>query len=143
MEFFATASVPARASDLQRHIRIDTLPDLCRSMEAVLSNEGKWGAVYCVWGEFRVHREVIRDGVRFTLPGCPNAVQWTITADNRAQAGTVLIHATINQPDHDEDFVESLEQFVADWKNGLETRLAAVRARSAPKIGEPSMPWFG
>jgi hypothetical protein len=143
MEFFAIAAAPIAVSDLHKHIRVDTLADLCASIDKVISHEGNRGEIYCVWGEFRVHREMLRDGVRFTLPGCRNGVQWTITADNREKTGTVVVHCTINQRQHDADFVESLEQFVADWKHGLEHELARVRAATAPKVGQESMPWFG
>ena len=118
MEFFASAPVRLRAEDLQRHLRIDNLPQWCASIDKVLSHEGDRGDIYCTWGEMRIRRDVIRDGVRFTLPACVNAVQWTITADNG-----VTVHCTSNRPTHDPDFVESLEQFVADWKSGLETGL--------------------
>ena len=84
MEFYATAPVRLRAEDLQRHLRIDTLPQWCASIDKVLAHEGDRGNIYSVWGEFRIRREVIRDGVRFSLPGCPNARQWTVTAANGA-----------------------------------------------------------
>ncbi|PKM42683.1 MAG: hypothetical protein CVV05_16945 [Gammaproteobacteria bacterium HGW-Gammaproteobacteria-1] len=127
MEFFATTAVRLRAEDLQRHLRIDNLPQWCASIDKVLSHEGDRGDIYCVWGEMRVRRDVIRDGVRFMLPACINAVQWTVTAEG---SGGVTVHCTSNRPDHEADFVESLEQFVADWKSGLENGLQ----RSAPDV---------
>ena len=54
-----------------------TVVDLLRwyaSIERALADHGASGEIYTVWGRFRVHREEIRDGVRFTLPGCPNAL---------------------------------------------------------------------
>jgi len=143
MEFFAIASVPARVSDLQRHVRIATLPRLCASVDKVMSHEGERGQIYCVWGEFTIHREMVRDGVRFSLPSCRNGVQWTVTTGSAADSGKVVIHCTVNQRQVDPDFVESLEQFAADWKAGLEGELASLRAESAPKAGVQSMPWFG
>ena len=90
------------------------------------------GDIYCVWGEFRVHRELIYDGIRFTLPNCKNGVQWTVTP-NPANMAQVMIHCTINRPTQDADFVESLEIFVNDWRAGLED----WPIRRAAKLNKP------
>jgi hypothetical protein len=74
------------------------------------------GEIYCLWGQFEVRREPIRDGVRFTLPGCPNALAWTVTAESES----VLVHCTIKRTEHDPDFIESIETFIEDWQAGLE-----------------------
>ena len=120
MEFFATASISASVNDLQRRMTISDLPRWCVSIQTVLSDEGSRGEIYCVWGEFRVHREQIRDGVRFTLPGCPNALQWTVTTGQLPNPQHCVIHLTINRTEHDQDFIDSNQQFVDDWKAGLE-----------------------
>jgi hypothetical protein len=60
--------------------------------------------------------EPIRDGVRFTLPGRPNALAWTVTAKSEG----VLVHCTISRTEHDPDFIESIETFVEDWQAGLD-----------------------
>ena len=145
MEFFAHARVPFSVNGLQQFVRIDTLPEWCASVDRVLEHDGDRGSIYCVWGEFRVHREMIRDGVRFTLPGCPNALQWTVTADDIG-GGRVVVHLTINRAEHDADFVASMEQFVADFCAGLERHvpeiLKAQRDQAAAEKPE-GMPWFG
>jgi hypothetical protein len=120
MEFYATAEVRTDALELQRRLSIATLPQWCASIDTVLSDEGSRGEVYCVWGAFRVHREDLRDGVRFTLPGCPNALQWTVTTGQPPGPHNVIIHLTINRAEHDADFIASNAQFVADWRAGLE-----------------------
>ncbi len=122
MEFFATADLHVRPERLQRRLVLASLPRWCASIEKVLSAKGERGEIYCVWGTFRVHREVIRNGVRFTMPGCPNALQWTVTADRDGHG--VTVHCTIDRREHDADFVESLELFVQEWKEGLEKGLA-------------------
>jgi hypothetical protein len=119
MEFYAVAEVDSSPIMIQRDISISKLAEHCASIDKVLSAEGDSGAIYCIWGEFKVHRELIRQGVRFTLPGCPNALQWTITSVTDGKK-LVRVHLTIDRPEHDPDFVESLEQFVSDWKQGLE-----------------------
>ena len=126
---------------IQRTIQISNLAEMCSSVDKVINQQGDRGEIYCIWGEFKVHRELIRQGVRFTLPGCPNAVQWTITAAVD-EPGCVRIHGTIDRPQHDPDFVDSLQQFVDDFKQALESGKAAgckVSARPAADC----LPIFG
>jgi len=120
MEFFATATVRTDVLELQRRLSISDFPRWCASVSEVFSDEGTRGEIYCVWGRFRVHREDIRDGVRFTLPGCPNALQWTVTTGQSPEPNKVVVHLTINRCEHAPDFVESNQQFVADWVSGLQ-----------------------
>lgn len=120
MEFFATADIPATVADLQDRLSITALPRWCASVGEVFSDAGSTGEIYCVWGQFRVNREEIRDGVRFTLPGCPNVLQWTVTTGQPPDPDRVVIHLTINRTEHDPDFVESNRQFVEDWRAGME-----------------------
>ncbi len=120
MEFFAVAAIPASVSELQQHLAISSLPNWCASIDKVLSDEVSCGKIYCLWGTFRVHREEIRDGVRFTLPDCPNALQWTVTTGQLPQPQHIVIHLTINRSEHDQDFIDSNRQFVDDWKTGIE-----------------------
>ena len=121
MEFFATADVRASVAELQRRLTITDLSHWCASISEVFNDVGAYGEIYCVWGQFRVNREMIRDGVRFTLPGCPNALQWTVTTGQPPEPEKVVIHLTINRTEHDPDFIDSNRQFVTDWQAGLET----------------------
>ncbi|WP_462321286.1 hypothetical protein [Halochromatium sp.] len=118
MEFFATAQARLGAEQLQHELTGQRLPELCESIDQVLHWDAALdtGEIYCLWGQFKVNRECTRDGVRFTLPGCPNALAWTVTA---AADGT-LVHCTINRSEHEPDFIESIEEFVADWAQGLQ-----------------------
>ena len=143
MEFFAYAEVPLSVIDLQRHIRIENLPEWCASINQVLSHSGEKGRIYCVWGEFAIHHETIRDGVRFTLPGCPNALQWSITVDDRSKTDTVTVHCTINQVEHDQDFVNSLQEFVEEWREGLYTGRKRIQAAINNKPKVSCAPWYG
>lgn len=120
MEFLATIIIPASASDLQRRLTISKLPHWCASIEKVLSDAKSSGEIYCVWGTFRVQREELSHGVRFSLPGCSNALQWTVTTDHQPNPQHTVIHLSINRTEQDPDFVGSIRQFVADWKAGLE-----------------------
>ncbi|WP_295540102.1 hypothetical protein [uncultured Thiohalocapsa sp.] len=127
MEFFSTLAAEATAADLQRHLTIGTLAEHCASIDAVLRADGEDGEIWCLWGQFQVHRECIRGGVRFTLPHCPNALAWTVTAGDETPA-PVVVHCTINRTEHEPDFIESIELFVDDWRTGLQ-RLADAAQR--------------
>ncbi|MFO8152333.1 hypothetical protein [Thioalkalivibrio sp.] len=125
MEFFATVPIGADAGVLQRQVTVERLPEWCASIDTVLELSDESGRIYCVWGEFAVSRETIRGGVRFSLPGCPNALAWTITTGLPPDPGAVVIHCTINRQEHDPDFIETIEEFVDDWRQGLEAGLKA------------------
>lgn len=120
MEFYAAAAVRTDAQELKRRLTIATLPQWCASIDAVLAAADARGEIFCVWGTFRVHREELADGVRFTLPGCPNALQWTVTTGQPPDPRQVVVHLTINRTEHDAVFVASNRQFVDDWRAGLE-----------------------
>lgn len=137
MEFFAEADVRVREGDLHRSLRIDNLPQWCASIDKVLSHQGDRGDIYCIWGQFRVHREILRDGVRFTLPSCPNALQWTVTL---SAPGKVQVHCTLSRAEADPEFVESIVQFVADWQRSLVAGDGFKPARPTPGT---CTPWYG
>jgi hypothetical protein len=121
MEFYAMTDIPIAATDLQRRLTIIELPRWCASIQEVLSDATTNGEIFCVWGTFRINREDIRGGVRFTLPACANVLQWTVTTELPPDPRQTVIHLTINRPEQDQDFVETIQQFVDDWKTGLET----------------------
>lgn len=118
MEFYRHINKSITSGKLQSALTISDLPKYCASIYEVMHDDGDHGEINCVWGVFNVHREMIQDGVRFTLPGCPNAVAWTVTADKNT--GEIVVHLTINKKQHDPDFIESIEEFVEGWKVGLE-----------------------
>ncbi|PLY14563.1 MAG: hypothetical protein C0631_10695 [Sedimenticola sp.] len=120
MEFYRELTTAVDAGHLQRCLTIGSLARYCGSIDRVLVDDSEQGEIYCLWGQFRVNRERIRNGLRFTLPDCPNALVWTLTVHSQTRVeGQLRIHCTINQPDHDPDFIESIEQFVSDWQRGL------------------------
>lgn len=119
MEFFASVRTAMDADALFNRLTVENLPQWCAGIDAVLEHAGDEGRIYCLWGEFTVRRERIRGGVRFTLPGCPNALAWTITTGLPPDPENVVIHCTINRSFHDPGFIESIESFVADWAVGL------------------------
>ena len=123
MEFFAIVSRQTNADTLQARLDIASLPSRCASITRVLSHDGDTGEIDSVWGQFSVRRELIRGGVRFSLPNCPNALAWTITTGFPPAPDKIVIHCTINRREHDADFIATLGQFVEDWRLGLNARL--------------------
>ena len=120
MEFISTTILPATPADLQRRLTIDALPRWCASIEKILRDDSSSGEIYSVWGVFDINREVLRNGVRFSLSSCPMALQWSVTTGHQPNPQHTVIHITINRTEQDKDFVESLRKFVDDWKAGLE-----------------------
>jgi hypothetical protein len=117
MEFFREVAVThCDVDELQAKLTIATLPDFCSSIDNVLSADQGNGEIYCLWGAFNIRRDPIRQGVRFSLLNCPHALAWTVTckAENK-----LLIHCTIDDREVDEEFAESIHQFVDDWETGL------------------------
>ena len=118
MEFFSELDDSLLDGDrLKALLSIARLPDLCASISSVLVDQIDSGRIYCVWGEFAVNREELKHGVRFTLPGCPNALAWSVTTDPGCTR--TVVHCSINKTEHDEDFIETIREFVRDWVNGL------------------------
>lgn len=141
MELFAIAAVSPPAETLQDRLTVAALPRLCAEITAVERDGGTDGDILCPWGAFRVERQAIRGGVRFTLPGCANALALTVTTGFPPAPDQVVIHCTINRLAEtlDPDFRDSLEDFVAAWKDGLEAAFAspapAPAASPAPGAG--------
>lgn len=122
MEFFREIDYPDMdISRLQTLLTIRSLPTLCKSIDRVISDNGNDGEIYTVWGQFIVRREILKHGVRFTLPYCPNAFVWTIGYNE--QNREIVIHCTIDRREHDQDFIDSIHQFMDDWVEGLGTAL--------------------
>ena len=125
VEFFAIADIETKPEILQE-LTVHKLNQYCADIDKVLHIENDNSAdVYCVWGEFTVHRQVINGGVRFSLPDRPNASAWTITTGFEPEPKKVVIHGTINRTEHDADFIESIQLFIHSWKVGLENNLAS------------------
>jgi hypothetical protein len=127
MEFFQQIDNPALdAQRLKAQLTVGALPALCRSIDRVLTDNLTDGVIYCLWGQFRVNREELQQGIRFSMPDCPNALAWTVTVNSVNDP--VVVHCTINKFSHDDDFIESIQQFVHDWSVGIAT-LAADQGR--------------
>lgn len=123
MEFFRIIEKPQfTVSKLHDLISIGRLSELCDSIDKVLSDRNSEGEIYCIWGQFNIRRDLLESGVRFSLLNCLHALAWTVTYD--AEREVVTVHCTIDKQEHDADFVESIEQFVDDWRDGLQKAIA-------------------
>ena len=121
MEFYKYANVDIDVDRLQEIVTIHNLTQLCDSIYDIIQDDITKGKIYCIWGHFKINKEIIKNGVRFTLPNCPNALAWTITKEHVGENDEILIHCTINRSEHEPEFIQSLEQFISDWKIGLES----------------------
>lgn len=126
MEFFRMIDVAASEEEIQKKITIGKLDYYCPAIEEVFVDEGSTGRAYTLWGDFKINREPIKGGVRFTFPECPNMLAWTITTGYDPNPDGIVFHCTIARTEQDPDFVESLDEFADDWKSGLTERFAGV-----------------
>jgi len=122
MEFLETTTIPATETDLKSRLKISELPFWCASIDKVLVDLKTSGEIYCLWGVFDIQREELLHGVRFTLPGCPYAMQWTVTTGHNPNPLHTVIHLTTNRTEHEAEFVDTIKQFMQDWKTGLTSR---------------------
>lgn len=125
MEFYGIADVRMSVGDIQRQIVVANLHEWCESIVQTHNDHSNKGKISCLSGDFIVHRELLSEGLRFSMPGGPHALQWTITT---LGVEGVLVHCTINAGQAEAGLVDKLEHFVANWRAGLEDwpiRLAA------------------
>lgn len=143
MEFFATANAHMSPTDLQRFIRIKNIPEWCASIDKVSSQSADKGSMSWAGHEHVIHQEIIRNGIHFTLPGSEDVVQWSITAEPESKYGKVTIHCTVNRTELDPAHQQVLQQFVDDWKTGLENGWARIKAELGKKPKLECAPWYG
>ena len=126
MELYTHARVPWTANEIQDRVRLDTLCDLCPSIEELLSLDPQLerGEFFTVWGEFQVQREILIKGVRFTFPGCIHSLQWTVTS-HHYEENQILVHLTASHRELPDLVRESFDVFVEQWREGLEVAAAA------------------
>lgn len=122
MEFFGEVYSPdLDVLYLKNSVTIDDLPNLCTSISVITPRSENEANIYCIWGAFDVRREEIRHGVRFSLLDCPHALAWTITFDETSK--NIIIHCTIDKTETDTEFVDSINEFVMAWSDGIAARL--------------------
>jgi hypothetical protein len=117
MEFFE--EVKNNGVDVNRLkalLTIENLPKLCAFI-SVTDNQTTIGTIYCDWGQQTLSREEVKNGVRFSSLTCPDALTWSVTLQDNGK--TVLIHCATNKKQHDEEYIDSILEFMGDWSTGL------------------------
>lgn len=127
MEWFYPISPGIPEAAIAQHCTLANLPALCASVHAVpeVDADGRRATIECVWGVFTATVEPIRNGIRYALVTCPNALQWTATTRN----GITTLHLTINDAQPDPDFVETIREFMESFQARLPERLAKSEIR--------------
>lgn len=136
MEFFKLVDVATSQEEIQETLALNRMPEVCGLICKVQEKGEDRGDMSCLWGYYPVHRQNINGGVRFTLPTCPNAMAFTITTGYPPAPGQVVIHLTMSRTEHDPDFVETVEEFLDAWGEGLRRALSGEPA--ARPGGEPA-----
>ena len=115
MEFYEITHRNMDVEFIQQNLRIDNLNQYCKSINTIVSHHKETGEIYCLWGLFTVHRELIKKGIRISLLNCPNALTFTITNEG----DRIVLHCTINTPETDQEFEDSIKTFLSDLKAGI------------------------
>ena len=73
-----------------------------------------------IWGDFSLQRDLINGGLRYSLLECPNALVFTITTGYPPDPENIVFHLTVNRTELKPIFIEEIEEFINDWKTGIE-----------------------
>jgi hypothetical protein len=101
MEWFYRVQPPKSPEELALLCKLPNLTKQC-------------ARIGCVWGPFAISLTPIRNGARYALISCPNALRWAITTYN----GETLMHCSINQESTDPDFSASIREFKGNFRMG-------------------------
>jgi len=121
MEFFKIIEKQTSEENIQEKITPQNLENFTESMFLLEQLENDFSGA-TLWGEFLISYDKMKGGVRFALLDCPNALQWTITADFSAERNKIVLHATINQTQKPDEFIEEIEEFLMEWEAGLNSQ---------------------
>jgi hypothetical protein len=116
MEWMYRIEPAVEVARLEVLCALSALPALCADVYEVTESQlGERAEASCVWGVFDTRRSSIRNGVRYELLSCPNALQWTVTTCK----GETILHGSINQEAPDADFAETIHVFLDNFRKGL------------------------
>lgn len=118
MEFFRIIDKQTTEEQLQNKIHPKSIEEFTETMLFLENVENNFIGL-TLWGEFNISYDKINGGVRFALLDCPNALTWTITAGYPPKKDKIILHCTINRIQKPIEFIEEIEDFLAEWEEGL------------------------
>jgi hypothetical protein len=118
MEFFRIIDKQTTEEQLQDKIHPKSIGEFTETM-LFLENVDNNFMGLTLWGEFNISYDTINGGVRFALLDCPNALSWTITVGFPPEKDKIILHCTINRIQKPIEFIEEIEEFLAEWEEGL------------------------
>lgn len=119
MEFFKLLDIKTSERDLHSQLTLENLDIYCNDLLPLEKVESDKVQIGGIWGEFTLLHQTIAGGVRFALKECPNALTWTITTGLPPEKEKVVIHLTINRKERESEFIEEIEDFMEDIKQGV------------------------
>lgn len=127
MEFFRIINVKTTEEELQKRLTPENLEHFTTLLFGL--DKSSDGEIFIggIWGEFTLTRQEIKGGVRFALKECPNALCWTVTTGYPPQRDAVVVHLTINRTRKKPEFLDEIEEFLADHSRCIETMFNAPR----------------
>lgn len=119
MEFFKIINIQTTKDQIQKNVDFETIDNLCDSI-FVMNFKNNTANIGGVWGEFSLQKDNINGGLRFSLLECPNALTFTITTGYPPEPNQIVLHLTVNRLELKPLFIEEIEEFIDDWKSGIE-----------------------
>ena len=128
MEFFKIIKAETSEEHIQKALALANLDEISTEIFNLDAPGKEASNIGGIWGEFTLSRSEIKGGVRFALVECPNALCWTVTAGLPPEPKSIVIHLTINRQQTSQEFIEEIEEFIADHCVRLEEFLSLEQA---------------
>jgi len=124
MEYFRIIKVKTNEDHIQKSLELNKLDEISTEIFNLDAPGEEVSNIGGIWGEFTLSRSEIKGGIRFALMECPNALCWTITTGYPPEPESIVIHLTINRQQTNQEFIEEIEEFLADHCVRLEKFLS-------------------
>ncbi len=124
MEYFRIIKMKTTEDHIQKSLELNNLDEISTEIFNLDVPGEETSNIGGIWGEFTLSRKEIKGGIRFSLLECPNALCWTITTGFSPEPESIVIHLTINRQQTNQEFIEEIEEFLADHSVRLEEFLS-------------------
>jgi hypothetical protein len=114
MEYFRIIKMKTTEDHIQKSLVLNNLDEISTEIFNLDVSSEELSNIGGIWGEFTLSRSEINGGIRFALLECPNALCWTITTGFPPEPESLVIHLTINRQQTNQEFIEEIEEFLAD-----------------------------